>query len=71
MSIPCKHCCQSGNYIDFCGYSMFSNSSGIINTPFKLVPCKYCKGIGWIDDEELITVPRKFIKDEYFKNLIY
>jgi hypothetical protein len=32
------------------------------------LPCKYCKGTGWIDEDEKFTVSRKFIKDEYFNN---
>jgi hypothetical protein len=55
---PCKHCCSSGNYVDYGGYS----------NPAVLVPCKYCEGTGWIDENKPITVPRKYVNDDFFEN---
>jgi hypothetical protein len=34
------------------------------------VNCKYCSGKGWIDLDELIVVPRKYVKDEYFEKML-
>jgi len=65
MKKPCTKCSQSGIYVDYIGYDPSFNSKSSI--PYANVPCKYCNGTGWIDDEELITVPRKYVKDEYFK----
>jgi DnaJ-class molecular chaperone len=64
----CKHCASSGIYIDYVGYPPYSygTSVGYELTPNKATPCKYCQGKGYIDENEFITVPRKYVKDEYF-----
>lgn len=66
MKIPCSHCCSSGNYMQYVEYLGYHITNPVaIN--YEIGPCKYCKGTGWIDEDEIIQVPRKFIKDEYFK----
>jgi len=52
----CKHCSSSGLYVDWNGYYAVP------------VPCKYCNGTGWIDEDEKITIPRKYVKDDYFED---
>ena len=52
----CKHCSSSGIYIDY--QPTYDQVA---------VPCKYCQGKGYIDEEEVISVPRKFVKDEYYQ----
>ena len=49
---PCKHCSSSGVYI---GILMISED------------CKYCNGMGWINEDEIISVPRKYVNNEYFE----
>jgi DnaJ-class molecular chaperone len=56
MNKNCNHCGSSGNYVDYGGP----------DNPIIIVPCKYCKGMGYIDEDEMIEIPRKYIKDEYF-----
>jgi hypothetical protein len=46
-----------------------STSVGNVS-PTMIVACKYCKGKGWVDENELIIVPRKYIKDEYFNDML-
>ncbi len=48
----CEKCSSSGIYV---GINCISEN------------CKYCNGKGYIDEDELITVPRKYIKDNYFE----
>lgn len=69
MKIPCKHCCQSGNVVEYIGPPIHPSSTAY-HYPFNhaIGSCPYCKGTGWIDDEDKITVERKYIKDEYFKH---
>jgi len=60
----CEHCAGSGIYITYIP-PMYTNSSDSFSAA---VPCKHCKGKGWIDEDELFNnIPRKYIKDEYFK----
>lgn len=61
----CKHCGQSGIYICYMGIQTEA-TTGNIPSSYKEVPCKFCNGKGWIDEDELLTVPRKYVKDEYF-----
>jgi DnaJ-class molecular chaperone len=62
----CKHCASSGIYIDHVGYPPYSITGIGVISPIQTVPCKYCQGKGYIDENEFITVPRKYVKDEYF-----
>lgn len=68
MKVPCKYCCQSGNVVEYIGYPV--NSTGYypqqLNN-YTISICKSCNGTGWVDDEEMIRVPRKYIKDEFLK----
>ena len=67
MEKSCKHCASSGVYIDYAGYLPYSTTITAYElTPNRAIPCKYCQGKGYIDDGDLITVPRKYVKDEYF-----
>ena len=66
MNIPCKHCSCSGTYIGWAGYPTY-DSTGRISGGTVALNCRFCNGKGWINEDELITVPRKYIKDEYFK----
>ena len=66
MKTPCKHCSSSGIYITYVGYPSIM-STGITQT-YDTIPCKYCDGLGYIDEDKFITVPRKYVKDEYFEN---
>jgi hypothetical protein len=68
MNKPCKHCSSSGAYIDFFRTPQTSATIATVASPYAIVPCKYCQGKGYIDEDEIISVPRKFIKDEYFNN---
>ena len=61
---PCYHCSCSGIYIGYGGYNHGTQNDGIIAIECK---CKYCQGKGWIDEDQEMTVPRKYVKDEYFK----
>ncbi len=45
-------------------------SSSIPNTGnicASSVNCKHCNGLGWIDPDEQITVPRKYVKESYYQ----
>ena len=66
MNQPCKHCSSSGIYIDYVGYPQSSVTGIGTISPIQCVPCKYCGGKGYINEDEIISVPRKYIKDEYF-----
>lgn len=70
MKKTCKYCSGSGIYIDYVGYTGHAverTTSGINYIPYQSVPCRSCNGTGWIDDEEVVSVPRKFVKEEYWK----
>ena len=69
MRITCKHCGCSGKYIDYTGEQM--QNSGSVTPGYAIVDCKYCKGTGYIDEDEIISVPRRFVKDEYFNDQMY
>jgi len=63
----CKKCGGSGNNVGWAGpikYSTTGTKGGSV-----LIKCKYCDGKGYYDEEELITVQRKYVKDEYFNDL--
>jgi hypothetical protein len=70
MKVPCKHCCQSGSAVTLIGPPALPSLTGGYFYPYNHIinKCKFCNGTGWIDDQEMITVPRKYVKDEYFKN---
>ena len=53
---PCSKCSCSGIYIGYGGF----------NNPAITMKCKFCNGKGWIYPDDMITVPRKYVKDEYF-----
>jgi hypothetical protein len=59
MLKPCTQCSCSGVYVGWAGPS---NSS-----MYPAYVCSCCKGKGWIEEDEQILVPRKFVKDEYWK----
>jgi len=65
---PCKHCSSSGICIGMPIYNTPSCTGGSSVHEIPYYPCKYCNGKGWIDEEEVISVPRKFVKDEYFED---
>lgn len=65
---PCKHCCSSGTVIGMPIYNENSFTGGPPPVEISLQWCKYCNGKGWIDENELMTVPRKYVKDEYYEN---
>jgi hypothetical protein len=65
---PCKHCCSSGNYVGMPIYNGPSFTGGPPPVTIPIQPCKYCNGKGWIDEDEPIKVPRKYINDDYFNN---
>jgi hypothetical protein len=69
MEIPCKHCISSGNYIGMPIYNYPSYTGGPPPVQISINPCRYCKGKGYIDEDEIISVPRKYIKDEYFNSI--
>jgi len=68
MNKPCKHCCSSGHYIGMPIYNEITYTGGPPAVQIYMSNCKYCGGKGYIDEEEIISVPRKFVKDEYFNN---
>ena len=57
MKEPCKACGCSGIYIDYGGYS----TGGIA------AACKVCNGSGWVDGDDVVTVPRKYVIKEYWE----
>lgn len=59
MLKPCTQCSCSGIYIGYRG----PTTSGT----YPAYACIACKGKGWIEEDEQILVPRKFVKDEYWK----
>ena len=66
---PCNHCSSSGVYIDYVGYPPYGvTGTGYELTPARATECKYCQGKGYIDEDELFSVPRKYVKDEYFND---
>lgn len=68
MLKPCSKCSCSGYYVDYLGYNNISTSAIINNSTLSI--CKICNGKGWLEEDELILVPRKYIKDEYYENKI-
>lgn len=62
----CDKCSCSGIYIEYGG--TVEITTGGITGGAVATACKYCNGKGYIDDEEIISVPRKYIKDEYFNS---
>ena len=66
MKKPCKHCCSSGNYVDYVGYEQPQTTAIGTISPIRLVPCRYCNGNGYIDEDEIVAVPRKYVKDEFY-----
>ena len=64
---PCKHCSSSGIYIDYVGHPIQQTNIGYFS-PIQAIGCKYCGGLGYIDEDAPITVSRKYVKDEYFNN---
>jgi len=63
---PCKHCCSSGNYVGIPIYNEITFTGGPPPVVIPILPCKYCGGDGYIDDDKIMTVKRKYVKDEYF-----
>ena len=59
MLTPCIKCSCSGIYIGW--------NAGSANGLYPAFACPACKGRGWIEEDEQILVPRKFVKDEYWK----
>ena len=58
---PCKHCGCSGIYIGppiydvpECTDGAFLYEPGTIYTS----PCKYCNGIGWINEDEIVKITK-------------
>jgi hypothetical protein len=68
--IPCKQCSQSAIYINYSGRRTDGTTACYGENGIEAIPCRFCNGKGWIDEDEIISVPRKYVKDEYFKNLI-
>jgi DnaJ-class molecular chaperone len=66
MVKSCKHCSGSGKYIAY-GGPVEMTTAGFSKGGAIVVNCKYCNGTGQIDEEEIISVPRKYVKDEYFE----
>ena len=63
----CDHCSRSGIYIGYVGYrNNVHTGSQMGDINYNQLPCKYCDGKGYIDEDEMMTVPRKYVKDEYF-----
>ncbi len=62
----CDKCSCSGIYIGWGGPVVIT--TGSISGGAIATDCKYCNGKGYIDDEEIISVPRKYVKDEYFND---
>lgn len=65
----CKHCSGSGIYIGMPICNAPTYTGGPPAYQYNSMPCKYCNGKGYIDEDELFTVKRKYVKDEYFKEL--
>jgi hypothetical protein len=65
---PCKHCLSSENYVDYIGYPQQQITGIGTISPIQVIPCKFCGGEGYIDETKLITVQRKYVKDEYFNH---
>jgi len=61
----CDHCSGTGVYTAY-GGPIKITTGGFSGGPVA-VSCKYCGGNGWIDEEEMMTVPRKYVKDKYFE----
>ena len=67
MLKPCERCSCSGFIV-----GMPVVSQGTAGPPGFLLtstPCPKCKGAGWYDPDELVTVPREWIKDEYWEKI--
>ena len=64
---PCKHCCSSGNTLSYIGNSYPDSISTACGYNHIITHCKYCNGKGWIDENEIISVPRNYVKDEFFE----
>lgn len=67
MKQPCKQCSGSGIYIDYLVRTPSWSSTCNTEGNYQPIPCKSCKGTGWVDDEEMVTVPRKFVKESWWK----
>jgi DnaJ-class molecular chaperone len=65
----CGEC--SGTGFKFSQYSFNAVQRGaIVGTDIcsvRLTPCRKCKGTGWYSPEEIVPVPVKSVKDEYWK----
>lgn len=64
----CKHCCSSGNVLSYIGNSCPDSISTVYNYNHVITLCKFCDGKGWIDEDEIMFIPRKYVKDEYFES---
>ena len=61
----CNECCGCGFKIGAPVYDSFTTTAPIVIT--NTIECKKCKGTGWYNVDEIISVPIKYVKDEYFK----
>lgn len=67
MTKQCSYCLGSGLYIYYNAHDIVYYGTGDTSNKTRSIDCPHCSGLGWIDDEQLFTVPRKYVKDEYFK----
>jgi len=67
MITGCEYCSSVGFKVGYGGYDLDkSTAGGYVGICGIKVKCKACNGKGYYNDEENISVPRKFIKEEYF-----
>jgi len=69
MKKPCNRCCSSGIVIKYVGYKTPGGcgTTGFMDYNYTQVKCPKCEGKGYIDEDEIVSVPRKYVKDEYYK----
>ena len=81
MFKSCEKCCGCGFTVGFNGpsykpaetpilpYSPQTSGGGVVvlGTGFPQMPCKKCDGTGYYDPDQLISVPMKSVKDEYWE----
>jgi len=65
--MSCKYCSSSGRYISYGGYT-YGGTGDLSGIVANIIDCKACNGTGHFDEEELVTVPKKHVKEEYWEN---
>jgi hypothetical protein len=66
MKKPCDKCCCTGFTIGWSGQEIHT-TAGRISGGAVSIPCKKCDATGWFDEDSEISVPIKYVKDEYFE----